>query len=179
MINEKLLKRANHACELCGNSEGLEAFDVSGADEIVICQTCKQNMQQTQDVNHWRCLNESIWSEIQAVQVLSYRILKSLQNEEFARDLLDMVYLDEQTQKIANLQEPSTSHVVIKDSNGVVLSAGDSVSLIKDLDVKGAGFTAKRGTSVKNISLTDNEEQIEGKINGIKIVLLSKFVKKI
>jgi protein PhnA len=46
------------------------------------------------------------------------------------------------------------------------------------LVVKGANFTAKRGTTVKNISLTDNPEHIEGKVNGTRIVLLSKFLKK-
>jgi len=65
-----------------------------------------------------------------------------------------------------------------KDSNGTTLVAGDSVTLIKDLDVKGAGFTAKRGTVVKNISLTDKPEHIEGRVNGTRIVLLTKFLKK-
>ena len=65
-----------------------------------------------------------------------------------------------------------------RDSNGAVLNAGDSVTLIKDLDVKGAGFTAKRGTVVKNISLTDNPKHIEGRVNGTRIVLVSAFLKK-
>ncbi len=55
---------------------------------------------------------------------------------------------------------------------------GDNVIIIKDLEVKGAGWTAKRGTVVKNITFTDNPEQIEGKVNGVKIILLSKFLKK-
>jgi protein PhnA len=60
-----------------------------------------------------------------------------------------------------------------------VLQAGDTVVLIKDLDVKGAGFTAKRGTAVRGISLVaDNPEQIEGRVNGQQLVLLTKFVKK-
>ena len=52
------------------------------------------------------------------------------------------------------------------------------MTIIKDLEVKGAGFTAKRGTVVKNIALTDNPEQIEGRVNGTRIVLLSCFLKK-
>ena len=64
------------------------------------------------------------------------------------------------------------------DSNGAVLQAGDTVTLIKDLQVKGAGFTAKRGTAVRNISLTDNPQQIEGRVNGTRIVLLTQFLKK-
>jgi protein PhnA len=49
---------------------------------------------------------------------------------------------------------------------------GDTVMFIKDLDVKGSGFIAKRGTSVQNISMTSNPEQIEGRVNGVCIVLL-------
>jgi len=65
------------------------------------------------------------------------------------------------------------------DSNGAVLEAGDTVTLIKDLNVKGAGFTAKRGTAVRNISLVaDNHEHIEGRINGQRIVILTQFVKR-
>jgi protein PhnA len=65
------------------------------------------------------------------------------------------------------------------DSNGTILEAGDSVTLIKDLNVKGANFTAKRGTVVRGIFLVaDNPEHIEGKINGQQIVILTKFVKK-
>lgn len=66
-----------------------------------------------------------------------------------------------------------------KDSNGAKLAAGDTVTLIKDLNVKGAGFTAKRGTAVRSISLVpDNSEHIEGRVNGQKIVILTQFVKK-
>ena len=49
---------------------------------------------------------------------------------------------------------------------------------MKSGEVKGAGFTAKRGTAVRNISLTENPEQIEGRVNGVKIVLLTCFLKK-
>ena len=65
------------------------------------------------------------------------------------------------------------------DSNGTLLENGDSVVLIKDLDVKGAVFAAKRGTAVRNIRLVnDNPEYIEGKINGQGIVILTQYVKK-
>jgi protein PhnA len=56
--------------------------------------------------------------------------------------------------------------------------SGDNVTLIKDLDVKGGNFTAKRGTPVRNISLTDNPEHIEGRVNGVRIVLLTCYLKK-
>ena len=87
--------------------------------------------------------------------------------------------LDDETLSWANkgLEEFNTS-VVQKDCNGVVLNAGDTVTIIKDLEVKGAGFTAKRGTAVRNISLGSEEGQIEGRVNGVKIVILTQFVKK-
>ena len=75
-------------------------------------------------------------------------------------------------------EERSEDIIVHKDTNGVTLNVGDTVTIIKDLNVKGAGFTAKRGTAVRNISLTTNPEQIEGRVNGVKIVLLTCFLKK-
>ena len=69
--------------------------------------------------------------------------------------------------------------MVHRDSNGAVLSQGDTVTLIKDLPVKGAGFTAKRGTAVRGIALVpDDAGQIEGRVDGQRIVILTEFVKK-
>ena len=69
--------------------------------------------------------------------------------------------------------------IIHRDSNGAVLEAGDTVTLIKDLDVKGSSITAKRGTAVRNIRLVqDNAEQIEGRVDGQLIVILTKFTKK-
>ena len=66
-----------------------------------------------------------------------------------------------------------------RDSNGAVLVQGDTVVLIKDLVVKGANFTAKRGTAVRGIALVpDNAAQIEGRVEGQRIVILTEFVKK-
>ena len=66
-----------------------------------------------------------------------------------------------------------------KDANGAILNQGDNVVLIKDLPVKGAGFTAKRGTAVRGISLVaDNPAHIEGRVEGQRIVILTQFVKK-
>jgi protein PhnA len=60
-----------------------------------------------------------------------------------------------------------------------VLEAGDTVTLVKDLNVKGTNFTAKRGTAVRGISLVaDNPEHIEGRVSGQQVVILTKFVKK-
>jgi protein PhnA len=67
----------------------------------------------------------------------------------------------------------------VKDSNGNVLSDGDSVTLIKDLKVKGTSVTLKRGTLVKNIRLTEDEEEVECNIEKVKgLVLKACFVKK-
>ena len=66
----------------------------------------------------------------------------------------------------------------VKDSNGTLLNDGDSVSIIKDLKVKGSSSVIKRGTIVKNIRLTDSEEEIEGKVEKSMMVLKAEFVKK-
>jgi protein PhnA len=67
----------------------------------------------------------------------------------------------------------------VKDSNGTALLEGDSVMLIKDLKVKGAGETIKRGTVIKNIHLTSNDEEIECRTGSIKgLVLKTCFLKK-
>ena len=129
--------------------------------------------------NHWRCLNESMWSEYPPVQVMAWRALDALSGEDWAQDLKSQMYMDEQTSQWAmalkNEQEQLKSTL---DSNGTKLAAGDSVTLIKDLVVKGANFTAKRGTMVRNISLSDDPKYIEGKVNGTQIVLVAAYLKK-
>ena len=70
--------------------------------------------------------------------------------------------------------------LIVKDSNGTVLSAGDSVQVIKDLKVKGTSVTLKRGTVIKNIRLTDDEEEIECNADKVKgLVLKTCFLKKV
>lgn len=67
-----------------------------------------------------------------------------------------------------------------KDSNGTELSAGDSVSVIKDLKVKGANTTLKRGTTIKNIKFTNKDSEIEAKVDKFgTLVLKTEFLKKI
>ncbi|MGL5726347.1 MAG: alkylphosphonate utilization protein, partial [Plesiomonas sp.] len=146
--------------------------------------TCRNQIEnpETADQAHWRCLNDSMWSQVPAVQVMAWRQLKNLSHEVWAQDLLDMLYLDEETLAWAEAGVAATSSnddtAPTLDSNGNVLQDGDSVTLIKDLVVKGANFTAKRGTMVKNISLTSNPEHIEGRVNGVQIVLVANFLKK-
>ena len=69
--------------------------------------------------------------------------------------------------------------LIVKDSNGNILGNGDSVTLIKDLKVKGTSVTLKRGTLVKNIRLTDDAEEIECNADKVKgLVLKACFLKK-
>jgi protein PhnA len=67
----------------------------------------------------------------------------------------------------------------VKDSNGNLLSEGDAVTVIKDLKVKGSSDVIKRGTKVKNIRLTDDAEEVEGKVDGSVMVLKACFLKKV
>jgi protein PhnA len=66
----------------------------------------------------------------------------------------------------------------VKDSNGAILNDGDSVTLIKDLKVKGSSLVLKRGTVVKKIKLTDDPDEVDCRINGSGIVLRTEFLKK-
>ena len=113
---------------------------------------------------------------------MAWRQLKNLsaRGEIWAQDMLDMMYMEEETKAWAEAGSASDDDdsVPTVDSNGAVLQEGDSVTLIKDLEVKGGGFTAKRGTLVKGIRLTNNPLHIEGKVNGMQIVLVAAYLKK-
>lgn len=184
-----LQARSTSLCELCGSSEKLDVYlvpphdDASAQTCILACDTCRDQIDKAAalDINHWRCLNESMWSQEPPVQVVAWRLLNRLHDEGWARDLLDMLYLDDDTLHWAKMDTQPESEIIAvhKDSNGAVLCAGDTVTLIKDLNVKGAGFTAKRGTAVRDISIVaDNAKQIEGRVSGQQIVILTEFVKK-
>lgn len=183
-IKKELEKRSGSKCELCGSEDELSVYEVAPCDgsaeqSILICSKCKEQIEDPSkmDANHWHCLNDSMWSEQLPVQVMAYRLLKRLGNQ----DMADMLYFEDDIKAWADADSSNdvANSVPTKDTNGAVLNAGDSVTIIKDLEVKGAGFTAKRGTVVKNIALTDNPEQIEGRVNGTRIVLLTKFLKKV
>ncbi len=187
---QALHERSGSKCELCGATENLGVYEVppdsdgSADRSVLICETCREQIDNPDkvDVNHWRCLNDSMWSQVPAVQVMAWRMLTRLSAEGWPQELLDMLYLDDDTLTWAKATgegegtEEAVQHV---DCHGAVLEAGDTVTLVKDLNVKGANFTAKRGTAVRGISLVpDNPEQIEGRVNGQQIVILTKFVKK-
>ncbi|WP_407695859.1 MULTISPECIES: PhnA domain-containing protein [Shewanella] len=183
------ISRAGGKCELCGSEGELSLFAVPASgdrrdNEIALCATCSGQIADTDtlDVNHWRCLNDSMWSQVPAVQVMAARMLKELASETWAQDLLDMLYLDEDTQAWVDAAAAEAAldadAAPTLDSNGTQLAAGDTVVIIKDLNVKGTSFVAKRGTAVRNIGLTSNPEHIEGRVNGTRIVILSCYVKK-
>lgn len=78
----------------------------------------------------------------------------------------------------ATPEESAEERAVVRDANGNELQDGDTVVVIKDLKVKGSSLTLKRGTLVKKIRLTDDEEAIEGRVDGTVVVLKTCFLKK-
>lgn len=186
----ELQQRSGSKCELCGTQENLTVFEVpnspnSGVEASVFtCNTCKEQIEDPEKVepNHWRCLNDSMWSSVPAVQVMAWRMLNRLKAEGWPQDLLDMLYLEDDVKEWAKagVAEEKENEVIHRDSNGVILESGDSVVLIKDLKVKGSSMVAKQGTAVRRISLDrENEKYIEGKVDGQQIVIITDFVKKI
>lgn len=185
-----LKARSGNKCELCESTGHLNVYDVPPAaaneadKEVYICDTCLAQIEKREELdgNHWQCLTTSMWSEFSAVQVVAWRMLNRFRNESWAADSLDMLYLDDELLEFAKASGDHTGDGSVdlhKDCNGNVLVGGDSVTLIKDLDVKGSTINAKIGTAVRNIRLVhDNTEQIEGKVDGQTIVILTKFVKK-
>ena len=190
MIQEKLQDRSHNQCELCASTKNLTVYTVPPRDteseenSILVCENCNTQLidESKVDANHWRCLNDSMWSEVPAVKVVAWRMLNQLRGEGWPNDLLDMIYLEDETlawAKEGSSTEASEDKIVHKDSNGVVLEAGDTVVLIKDLPVKGSSMVAKRGTAVRRISLDhENANHIEGRVDGQQIVILTQFVKK-
>jgi protein PhnA len=187
-----LQKRSGNACELCTSVDRLAIYEVKptltgggGVDgSILACNLCIQQIEnpETTDVNHWRCLNDSMWSEFRAVKVIAWRILSRLRKEGWPQDLLDMLYLEDDDLRFAketgeHLDE--SEKIIHRDANGAILKAGDSVVLIKDLKVKGSSMVAKQGTAVRRISLDhENANYIEGKVGPTQIVIITDYVKK-
>lgn len=185
-MEKEIAKRSKGLCEVCG-TEASAIYTVAPKDtkdingNVHLCSNCNDQLTGEKDIdaNHWRCLNDAMWSEVDAVKVIAYRMLNQLKGEGWPVDLIEMMYLEDDVLSWAKEgveDEDAVKHV---DSNGVLLENGDAVVLIKDLKVKGGGFTAKRGTAVRNIKLVqDNPEHIEGKVEGQSIVILTQYVKK-
>ncbi|MEN9570653.1 MAG: hypothetical protein RL172_1884 [Bacteroidota bacterium] len=189
-LQDQLTSRSNNQCELCLAGNNLSVYEVlpeqrnDANDHILICGTCLSQIEKKAPLNsqHWQCLTQSMWNEVPGVQVVAWRMLNRLRAESWATDNLDMLYLDDETlawAKATGDHENDGSVDLHNDCNGQQLQNGDSVVLIKSLDVKGSTLNAKMGTVVKNIRLVENNtEQIEGKIEGQVIVILTKYVRK-
>ena len=168
-------------CVLCAAPDASPVQLSPGEDIAVLCAVCAAAL--TGDITpgpRWRCLGDAVWAEDAGTQIAAYRLLKALPGESWAADLLETVYLDPDVLARAEAgQGEAIAGTEHRDSNGVLLAAGDTVVLIKDLPVKGSSMVAKRGTAVRGIRLVhDNADHIEGKVNGQTIVILCQFVKK-
>ncbi|MBP9849650.1 MAG: PhnA domain-containing protein [Flavobacterium sp.] len=187
VIERKLKDRSGSVCEISGTEHDLVVYVLPPTNErtvensVLMAKHLKDQIEnpETTDEKDWRGLSESMWSEHLPVQIVSWRMLARLKNT----DLLEMMYLDEEALEWAKAtgegEEEDENKIVHKDSNGVTLLDGDSVVLIKDLDVKGATFTAKRGAAVHNIKLVwDDANLIEGRVENQNIYILTQYVKK-
>ena len=190
-LEDILQSRSNSSCELCAAKDNLALYEVLPQDNknedncILLCSKCRAQVDKKEEIDsaHWQAaLPASMWSEVPGVQVVAWRMLNRLRHESWAADNLDMMYLDDEKlawAKTTGDHENDGSVDLHKDANGAQLQTGDTVILTKSLDVKGSTLNAKMGTVVKNIRLVeDNTEQIEGKIEGQLIVILTKYVRK-
>jgi protein PhnA len=188
---EQLLKRSEDKCELCGAAGNLQVYQVPPQEYsneencLMACDKCRAQVEKKEelDSDHWRkCLPGIMWSEVPGVQVVAWRMLNRLRGESWAADNLDMLYFDDEKlawAKATGDHENDSAVDLHKDAYGVVLQNGDTVVLTKSLDVKGSTLNAKIGTVVRNIRLVaDNTGQIEGRIEGQLIVILTKYVRK-
>lgn len=190
-IERELNKRSKSKCELCASTDKLKVYEVRPKEKgrlegnIMACFTCVAQIETpgSEDINHWRCLNDSMWSEHTEVQVVAWRMLSRLRAYGWPQELIDQMYFDEDTLAWAQATgegQEDENKIIHRDSNGVILEVGDSVVLIKDLKVKGSSMVAKQGTAVRNIRVDhENAEFIEGKIDGQTIVIITQYVKRI
>ena len=189
-LERELEQRSSSKCELCNSEEKLTAYSLPDIKEkglqtaLYACIVCTEQMNDADviDPNHWRCLNDSMWSEHDAVKIMAWRMLNRIKDG-WTQDLLGMMYLEEDTLELAKASgdgEVDENKIIHRDVNGVVLNNGDSVVLIKDLKVKGSSMVAKQGVAVRNIRLDrDNAEYIEGKVGPTLTVIITKYVKKL
>lgn len=190
-ILQTLQERSNNTCELCTSTEDLKQYTIPPSlnenvdNDVLVCNKCLSQIEGNSDMeaNHWRCLNDSMWSEHVAVQIMAWRMLQRLRNQGWPKDLLDMMYLDDDALALARAtgeHEDEANKIIHRDVNGVILQAGDAVVLIKDLKVKGSSMVAKQGTAVRNIRLDhENDKYIEGKVGAQLIVIITDYVKKL
>ena len=182
-ITESLSARNQGLCELCNNLPASYAYTVSpksndrSENQVALCVTCREAIENGEKGDYWRCLEGSIWSAEPAIQALSYRLLYLCREKDWANEVIHSVEPDETTiQWAMSIYEVADVH---KDTYGSVLENGDTVVLTQPLNVRGTSFSAAKGTVVKKIRLVPgNTEQIEGRINDQTIVILTKYVRK-
>ncbi|NAW70186.1 alkylphosphonate utilization protein [Vibrio sp. V27_P1S3P104] len=181
-----LLERCESKCELCSSESALSPYVVAPHTQVTVdhavmlCATCKDQIEEPEsaDINHWRCLNDSMWNQVPAVQVLAWRQLKRLSAAKgWGQDLLDMMYMEEEVQKWAEIGMNDDEEKP-RDVNGVELKKGDDVTVIKDLPVKGSSMVIKQGTAVRGIALTDDPKHIQGKVNGQTMFIIAEYCRK-
>ena len=159
---EVLKERSDNSCELCGAQNKLEIYQVlpvssGGVDgSLLACQTCIEQINDPEktDPHHWRCLNDSMRCEFEAVKVVVWRMLFRLKKEVWSQGLMDRMYLEDSLLSFAKATgeaQEASEKIIHRDVNGAQLESGDNVVLIKDLKVKGTSMTVKQGTAVRNI----------------------------
>ena len=117
ILSASLNSRCDEKCELCTAQDKLYSFAIAPHSDdfpdhnVVVCQQCHErlNDSSTVDPNHWRCLNDSMWSQVPAVQVIVWRLLNQLNTEPWAQDLLDMLYLEDDTLAWAKTAQTRTA----------------------------------------------------------------------
>lgn len=189
-LEDVLLNRSEGKCELCRSQDDVQLYEVQPQDSrdeancIMACGKCRRQIDRKEELDsaHWTVLSETMWSEVSGVQVIAWRILHRLRSESWAADNIDLLYLSDDTlawAKATGDHENDSKVELHKDAYGALLQNGDTVILTKSLDVKGSTLNAKLGTVVRNIRLVENNtEQIEGRIEGQLIVILTKYVRK-
>lgn len=190
IVLETLQERSNNTCELCSAEKDLKQYTIppslneNVANDVLVCSTCLDQIEGNVDMdpNHWRCLNDSMWNEHIPVQIMAWRLLQRLRNEGWPKDLVDMMYLDDDALALARAtgeHEDEANKIIHRDVNGVILESGDNVVLIKDLKIKGSSQVAKQGTAVRNIRVDhENANYIEGKVGPTLTVIITEYVKK-
>ena len=131
-LEQTLMQRSDSACELCGEGNNLDVYkipptpDDSPEQALLICNTCQDQIDapDTMDANHWRCLNDAMWKPVDAIQVMSWRLLSRLsaKGEAWAQDLVEMMYLEEDALEWAKSTESDGEAISSeqKDSNVLV-----------------------------------------------------------
>ena len=148
LVNE-LKSRSFNSCELCKTTENLKIYTlqpsrgINSSDSIYACSFCISQIEDSSLIspNHWRCINDSMWSEFSAVKVISWRILNRIVSSGWSQDLIDMMYLDDDDLEWAKALGDGIDEeikLIHRDVNGIILNSGDSVVLVKDLKVKGS-----------------------------------------